>query len=69
MKGAGNFADLTARTLSALVMAVVGLGAVWLGGWWFLGLCAAVAGLVIWELARMVSPASRLEIPLAIVGA
>ncbi len=65
----GKFSDLTARTLSAMVMAVVGFGCVWAGGIWFLGLCAAVAALIVWELVRMLSPMARLEVPLAIIAA
>lgn len=54
MTGAApNFADLRARAISALVMVVVGLGALWLGGAWFLGLVVVVGGLMLWELSRM----------------
>ncbi len=52
----GSFPDLKARFLSAIVMVLVGALAIWAGGLWFLALLAAVAGLMIWELARMLSP-------------
>ena len=69
MSADGKFKDLTARTLSAIVMIVVGVTAIWAGGLWFLALCAAIAGLIAWELARMVSPDNRMEVPLGIVSA
>jgi phosphatidate cytidylyltransferase len=37
-------------------MALVGALAIWAAGLWFLALLAAVAGLMIWELARMLAP-------------
>ena len=55
MSGA-NFGDLRARTLSALAMAVVGVGAIWLGGLVFAGLAVVLAGLMTWELHKMTQP-------------
>lgn len=52
-----SFADLRQRVVSAIGMVLVGAGAIWLGGAAFLGLLAVVAGLMIWELARMLTPA------------
>ncbi len=52
----GSFTDLKARLLSAIVMVVVGISAIWIGGFAFLGLAALVAGAMIWELVRMLSP-------------
>lgn len=49
--------DLKTRTLSALLMIVVGAFDIWLGGIWFLALIALVCGLMIWELVRMLEPA------------
>lgn len=49
----GQWSDLTTRLLSGGTVAAVGLGLMWLGGLWFQSLCAAVAGIMIWELARM----------------
>ena len=51
-----DFTDLRARSLSALVMAVVGLGGLWLGGLVFGLLAVALAALMAWELHRMVAP-------------
>ncbi len=51
-----KFADLGVRVLSALVMAAIGLSAIWMGGLAFLLLLVAVVGLMIWELTRMLAP-------------
>ena len=51
-----DFTDLRTRTLSALVMAVVGLGGLWLGGPVFGVLAVGLAALMAWELHRMVAP-------------
>jgi len=51
-----DFSDLKARTLSAIGMAAVGLGAIWLGGPVFTGLALVLAGLMGWELHRMLVP-------------
>lgn len=48
--------DLAPRLMSAVVMVVIGLGAVVLGGVWFQLVIAVVCGLMIWELARMLAP-------------
>jgi phosphatidate cytidylyltransferase len=45
--------DLAPRILSALVMAALGLGLIWLGGWPFLVFVSVIAGLMVWEAARM----------------
>lgn len=49
----GSFADLRDRSLSGLVMAVIGIAAVWAGGLWFTLLVCAMCGLMVWELTRM----------------
>jgi len=46
---ARRFADLKARTISAIGAAAVGLTLVWLGGVWVMGLIALVCGAMIWE--------------------
>ncbi len=51
-----SFDDLRPRLISAIVMIVVGVGAIWLGGWVFLTLLSVVSGVMIWELARMLAP-------------
>jgi phosphatidate cytidylyltransferase len=49
-----SFSDLAVRVATGAAIAVVGLLAVWLGGWWFTGLVVAVAASLIWELVRMI---------------
>ena len=51
-----NWDDLKPRVLSGVVMAVVGAGAVWAGGLWFIALISISCGLMAWELVRMVAP-------------
>jgi len=63
----GQWDDLLARVASSLAIAAVGLGLMWAGGVWFLALCAAVAGVMVWELARMLG-AERAALPLALVS-
>ena len=52
-----DFTDLRARVVSAVVMVAVGAGAVWAGGWVFAALAVLLAGLMGWELWRMMAPA------------
>lgn len=65
MSGA-NWADLRPRVLSALVMIVLGAGAIWAGGPVLQVLIVAVCGLMAWELARMTGTSGSL--PAALVG-
>ncbi|MCC5970915.1 MAG: phosphatidate cytidylyltransferase [Pararhodobacter sp.] len=51
-----RFGDLKARVLSALVMVAVGLGALWAGGHVLAALAVVLAGLLGWELFRMMVP-------------
>lgn len=51
-----QFSDLKTRLISAGVLVFVGVFALWLGGGWFLMLVAVVTALMVWELARMLSP-------------
>lgn len=51
-----RFGDLKVRVLSALVMAAVGLGALWAGGHVLAALAVVLAGLLGWELYRMMVP-------------
>jgi phosphatidate cytidylyltransferase len=51
-----RFADLRVRVLSALVMVAVGVAALWLGGHVFAALAIVLAGLMGWELYRMMVP-------------
>lgn len=60
----GQWGDLGTRLVSGGTVAVVGLSLMWLGGIWFQALCALVAGVMIWELARMLGGAGA-SLPLA----
>lgn len=51
-----NFSDLKARVISGIVMALVGLGAIWAGGWVFGALALVLAALMGWELHKMLVP-------------
>ena len=56
-----DWSDLSVRFGVAAVMAVLGLAAMWVGGWTFRIVVAALCALMIWETARMLShgPAVR----------
>lgn len=60
---AGKHADLPLRLVSAVIMAIVAAGALWLGGIVWIGFVLLVAGLTLWEFNRLVrgSDASPLE--------
>ncbi len=51
--------DLAVRTLSALVMAALAGGALWLGGWWWIGFVALVALGVFVEWNRLTGRFAR----------
>ncbi len=59
MSAPGTWRDLPARFASALVMAAVGGGAIWVGGLWFSALVVAITAVMVWELARMSAPKRR----------
>lgn len=56
-----NWDDLKPRVLSSIVMVIVGAGAVWAGGLWFIALISIFCGLMTWELVRMVAPTLMAE--------
>ncbi|MDX1780890.1 MAG: phosphatidate cytidylyltransferase [Thalassovita sp.] len=56
MSGSTKWNDLAPRVGSALVMVAVGGVATWAGGMVFLVMIAALAGVMIWELMRMLAP-------------
>lgn len=56
--GTDKWSDLLVRLSSAAVMIVAGAVSVWFGGWVFHVVVAAVCGLMIWELVRMIAPNS-----------
>jgi len=53
---APKWEDLRPRLLSALFIAAIGLGAILMGGPWLSILVSMLAGVMIWELVRMLSP-------------
>lgn len=59
MSSKTNWADLLPRTLSAIVMAIVGLVAVYLGGFVFTALILSCLVAMLWELSRMAVPALK----------
>ena len=70
MSAASKWEDLKMRTVSSLLMLVVGAGEIWLGGPWFQGLIVIVCGLMMWELVRMVArDVPGLAIGLGVAGA
>ena len=50
---AAQFQDLAPRFISGAVLALVGLIAMWIGGWVFLLLVTVLIGLMVWELQRI----------------
>jgi phosphatidate cytidylyltransferase len=53
---ASKWDDLAPRVLSAIAMLAVGGFAIWQGGLVFTVLLAAICGLMVWELVRMLQP-------------
>lgn len=60
-KTAARWGDLQARVASAIVMAVVGIGAIWIGGWVFAVLVVALIGAMIWELAKITAAGQAVQ--------
>lgn len=52
-KSLAAFNDLLTRTATGVALAAVGLGAIWLGGWWFFALVLVAMGLMVWEIAQL----------------
>jgi phosphatidate cytidylyltransferase len=48
-----SFGDLATRVATGGVLSVIGLTAVWAGGWWFTLLVLVIVATLIWELVRM----------------
>ncbi|MEP1519517.1 phosphatidate cytidylyltransferase [Ascidiaceihabitans sp.] len=53
-----KWSDLAARAGSAAAMVVVGVWGMWVGGHVFHVMVSLICGLMIWELVRMIAPAS-----------
>lgn len=54
-----KFSDLAVRLSSGAVVAVVGIGAMYLGGAFFLAFVTLMCGALVWELVRMLGGGSR----------
>lgn len=64
----GQWNDLGLRMASGAVFAAVGLAIMWQGGFSFHLFIAAICGIILWELLRMIG-SGQIAIPLAIGGA
>jgi phosphatidate cytidylyltransferase len=64
----GSFQDLATRLLTGVAVAAVGLAAVWAGYPWFMLLVAAIVGVLVWELARMLGGTAGLSLGLGLGG-
>ena len=60
--GGGKWADLGQRLLSGGVAAAIGLAAMWMGGLIFHILIAAISGIMIWELVRMIGAVGKAKL-------
>ena len=69
MSDSTQWADLAPRIVSAVLMIVVGVSAVYLGGWPYRGLVWGLCGLMMWELARMHGARSPLSVGLIATAA
>lgn len=54
-----SFSDLSTRMLTGGVLAVIGLAAVWVGGWWFSALVMVMVATLVWELVRMLGGSAQ----------
>ena len=66
--GVGQWNDLGQRLISGGIFAAIGLFAMWLGGHPFHAFVAVIAGIMVWEVARMVGAGSS-SIPLGLLSA
>lgn len=57
--GAGQWADLKPRVVSAAFLLVIGMAEVWLGGLSFSLLVCLLTGVMFWELANITAPGHR----------
>lgn len=64
-----SFSDLSTRMLTGAVLAVIGLAAVWFGGWWFTALVTVMVATLVWELVRMLGGSAQGALMLAGVSA
>lgn len=59
MSASARWSDLSTRSASTLVMAVLAISAIWAGGTAFALFIAVICGVVLWELVRMLAPVPR----------
>ncbi|PRX32671.1 phosphatidate cytidylyltransferase [Meinhardsimonia xiamenensis] len=52
----GRWEDLAPRVITGVALAVIGVAALWAGGWWFRALVALATGAIFWEMRRMLAP-------------
>lgn len=64
----GKFQDLTPRFLSGAVLAIVGIGAIWLGGWAFVALVTLIITLMVWELQHITSLPDTAPVGILLAG-
>ncbi len=55
---AAKWDDLAVRLATSFVLLVIGVLAIWAGGYVFILLACVVAGVMVWELVRMTSPSN-----------
>lgn len=65
----GQWQDLSLRLASGLVMAVIGMAALWAGGIFWLGLVLLIVAVIVWEAARMLAPETSQAKLVQIAGA
>ncbi|MCR8723835.1 phosphatidate cytidylyltransferase [Frigidibacter sp. ROC022] len=56
MSSPSKWDDLLPRIASGAALAAIGLGCIWAGGFWFTTLAVVAAGVMAWELARIIVP-------------
>lgn len=63
-----TWTDLRTRVISALVMAIVGVGCLWAGGIWFALLIMVCCGVMNWELSSMIGGSKSISLILGVLG-
>jgi phosphatidate cytidylyltransferase len=69
MSEPGRWGDLGPRVVSAIVMIVVGVAALWAGGAWFYGLAVLAGAVMGWELARLCGAAGAVPVMIGLLFA
>lgn len=59
MSGEPRWADLAPRFTTAALMIFVGVGEIWIGGWFFAASLWLLAGVMTWELSRLLAPGAH----------